>query len=668
MRAAGGCSAAMRNALLAALVGATLLTGGCFVATYTPKPQRLRQPEQRNEPPAYDLWGRSISRAEARELMKSGRGRATLSPANGAVKIDEDLLKLGRQTFYEESFGNEIFLTDVLGMLDGPLKPQGMLKAIKDLDGKGTSNLRVPLSQDAVIGGRRFTKGQLVDTGLDVPRGETAALGLRIELHGPSPKVGITCAACHSTVDTETMKVVHGAPNNDLNSGLLIALSSNSAAFFAHTDVKDFAPLVKDHSRTVVTTKGQRVPLPDPQALEDAVDRVFLKWMPGGFDSMTDLVNNVTQNPDAFTKHAHPYNWSGGFMAGPFNGLSVQTNNVHALNSDAFTEADGSLPRFGVHPEVFYAVLLQNAASTRYRYDPKTEDETPSVFFSRVDPTPYAPGMNEMVALPQYPKASLVEPTGLWNSNPGRPVWQRINATAAWQSTLRPPPPPQRILAQADSQTKQLGRQVFERAGCAECHSGPALTNNRVVPLREVMTQPAGANALESLQNAWAEPLGYAFDEPVPLRKDPKVLRVPTEHLEEEQIRTAYGFGDSPGGYKVKGLVGLWWTAPYLHDGGVAVGQGGEVGVPNTILVSKLLDPYQSLRAVVDRDLRNKVIAANHAYRDLSTVGVEGIGHEFWVDSGAGFSEQEQRALLLYLLTYEPPTDGGGADARSARR
>ena len=75
--------------------------------------------------------------------------------------------------------------------------------------------------------------------------------------------------------------------------------------------------------------------------------------------------------------------------------------------------------------------------------------------------------------------------------------------------------------------------------------------------------------------------------------------------------------------------MGLWWTAPYLHDGGVAVGQGAEVGLPNTILVARMLDPYQSLRAVVDRDLRNKVVAANDAYRDLSTVGVEGIGHEF---------------------------------------
>jgi hypothetical protein len=33
---------------------------------------------------------------------------------------------------------------------------------------------------------------------------------------------------------------------------------------------------------------------------------------------------------------------------------------------------------------------------------------------------------------------------------------------------------------------------------------------------------------------------------------------------------------------------------------------------------------------------------------------VQGIGHNYWVDSQSGFSIQEQQALILYLLSYEP--------------
>ena len=136
----------------------SLLASGCLVAKYTPKNYVVRPGESRHEPPAYDAWGRSVSAAEARGLLRSEDGKQFLSPANGAVRIDQQFLELGQRTFYEETFDNEIFLTDVLGMLHGPLKPAGMLKALKDLNGEGTTNLRVPLSEDAVIGGVPFAK------------------------------------------------------------------------------------------------------------------------------------------------------------------------------------------------------------------------------------------------------------------------------------------------------------------------------------------------------------------------------------------------------------------------------------------------------------------------------------------------------------------------------
>ena len=57
-----------------------------------------------------------------------------------------------------------------------------------------------------------------------------------------------------------------------------------------------------------------------------------------------------------------------------------------------------------------------------------------------------------------------------------------------------------------------------------------------------------------------------------------------------------------------------------------------------------------SLRALVDRQLRARTIRANQADEDLVRVHVQGVGHEFWVDEAAGFSRADQDALIQYLL------------------
>lgn len=138
---------------------------------------------------------------------------------------------------------------------------------------------------------------------------------------------------------------------------------------------------------------------------------------------------------------------------------------------------------------------------------------------------------------------------------------------------------------------------------------------------------------------------------------DAQVLHVPTDDLAEEQIRLAYARDDSDGGYKVKGLIGLYWTAPYLHDGGVAVGsdEQNELGVPGTLLKGIEVDPQNSLKALVDRHLREKVVSANRKSKELGDVNIEGIGHAYWVDQEAGFTEEEQTALVHYLLSLNTP-------------
>jgi hypothetical protein len=617
---------------------------------YEPPARRVLNESPAHPHPAYDQWGTDWSRPEAERLLSTPSGRAALSPAAGAVQVDDRLLALGRASFYAETFGNEVFLSQVLGIIDGPVGLAQYAKAIALLKGGATTNLRVEIARDAEIGGRTFRRGQLIDTGLDVARGTVAPLGMAVRRQRGRFQVGITCAACHSTVDPRTGLVVHGAPNADLNSGLLLALAPNSAAFFPHVGLKSLDAFMTERSPTMTAPGGRRVRLPDPDQLEHAVDAQLLKWPPGSFDSMVDLVAAPTQIPDSFTFEDYPYNWSGAFMAGPFRGLSVQSNNVHALNSDPFVHADASARLFGIEKELYLATLLQHAARARYRFDSST-GVVPSAFFASVDPTPGTPGMNEVVRVPTYPQVSLIAPDGLWNTAPGERVWERVNAMSAWQNTLVPPRPP----IPRSLERFERGRSVFGRAGCPRCHSGPGFMNHRIVPVEEIGTEPARAHALHDTEKIFTQPVALGFDQKAPLSAQPRSINVPTAELDPQQIQLAFAHGDSLGGYKTPGLSGLFWSAPYLHDGGVAVGadEKTELGAAGTVLRFVAPDPSHSLRALLDRELRARVIEANDASADLQQVHVRGVGHEFWVDSSAGFDSEDQRSLIHYLLLID---------------
>jgi hypothetical protein len=618
--------------------------------TYEPSSEKVLS-RTRPSPEAYDLWGRTFTAEQASSLQQTAEGRAQLSPQNGAVKVDEALLRLGRRAFYKETFGNEIFLTDVMGILDGPLWVTKVAQAVLALRGGASTNLRVEVPETVRIGNRTFEKGSFFDTGLDVPAGALTPLGLSISVSHWRIRAGITCALCHATVDPESGKVVEGAPNRDLNAGLMLALATNSAAYFMHTDVFPVRDIPLDPACSVTSSKGEKQVLPQPKALETAVDTELPMWPRGNFDSLTDMQADPTQNPVSFTWGNHPYGWSGNFLAGPFRGLTSQNNNVHALNSDSLLLADSSPTLFGMDKEVFLAIVLQNAANKRYRFR-AADRKKPSEFLATLTRTSGGPGLNEVVLPPTYPKGTLLSPDGTMTSSPGYEFWQQNNAMAAWQDTIVPPRAP----IQAEAPVRVLGRQVFERAGCPRCHSGPFLTNNRVVPAFEIGANPARALALQKTEKILVDPVIYGFDTPVPVPRDAKKVKVPVDQLDRQQIALAWAHRNSGGGYKVPALVGLYWSAPYLHDGGVAVGASAEsdLGIPGTLEQNKLPDPANSLRALLDRDLRARVIASNGASATLRRMNVQGTGHNFWADTQAGFTEEQQRALILYLLTFDP--------------
>jgi cytochrome c5 len=559
---------------------------------------------------------------------------------------DEALAARGREAFYRETFGNEVFLTDVMGMLDGGLSLFEVSRALTLLAGGGTGDLQVRLAKPVTIGGRTYGKGELVSTGLDVERGSLFPLGIKTFYDRGRVRMGITCALCHAAVEPGSGKVVEGAPNADLNVGLMMALASNTTAYYMHGSTPSLDPFRTDPNRSVATKGGGRERLPDPEALEAEAKLQAASWPPGSFDSSPDLVTNPTSIPSSFTAQGHPYGWSGHAALGPFAGLSALNNNVHALNSDTTAQAEAAPVLFGLDPEVYLGTLLQRAPST-FRFDPAS-GRKPSEVLAAADPTPGVPGINSYAVLPSFPSADYVTTNGLIATSPGETVGYANDAMSAFQNRLRPPDtkvPPETIAS---------GRAVFERAGCAGCHGGPAYTNNRVVPAPEIGTEPSRARSFAKTEASLKPPSLPPPGTPFPVPAGTATLPVPMDEAKRGQVQLAWAHAGTPGGYKVPNLIGLAWSAPYLHDSGVAVGSDPErLGIAGTVNAGTPADPANSLRALVDRELRAQVVAANKAAPAARIARVTGEGHAYWADEGAGISGAEQAALIAYLLSLD---------------
>ena len=621
--------------------------------SYAPMPDRadLLNPDRYPIQTAFDVLGRRVSHAEADRLTSTEAGRKALAPTSGAVAIDPAMVERGRQAFYQETFGNEVFLTDVMGMLDGGLTPTAVALAVAKLGGQGTGNLQVAMAKDVRVGDRLYRTGELVPTGLDVPKGGSFIIGIKTFSDRGHLRMGITCALCHAAVDPGTGKVVEGAPNTDLNAGLLLALAKNSSAYFMHASVPEAdARPSADPQHTGSTTTGPA--LPDAASVEAATKVQVASWPPGSFDSSADRVTNPTSIPSSFSAHGEPYSWSGREAIGPFAGLSSLNNNVHAANSDTTQLAAAAPWLFGMNPETYLGIVLRGAATEAFRYKPDA-GRSPSAVLDSVDPTPASPGLNSYAVLPTYPATNYVTDNGLFTSVPGEPVNHANNAMSAFQNLLHPP------AAGQDADRATAGRAVFEKAGCGTCHSGPALTNHRVVPEAEIGTEPTRARAGAKMEARLSPPTIFATDTPFPVPTDPVIVPVPLAGDRLAEVRLAWGQGGTEGGYKVPNLVGLAWTAPYLHDSGVAVGRDADtqLGVPGSLYKGIAPDPANSLRALVDRDLRAKVIAANAASDTARTARVTGRGHAFWADAGSGVSPEEQTALIAYLLSVDRLTE-----------
>ena len=620
---------------------------------------------------SYDVLGSVIDKEEADKLLETEEGRKQLQAENGAVAVTEDLINLGRKAFYAETFKDQIFQTDVVGALNGPINLVTMTKAIARLGGKHTTNLQIPIDKDVTIGGKTFTAGTLLNTGMDVPTGSILPLGMRTSIEKGKVRVGITCALCHTAIDGKSGRVIEGAPNNDLNTGLVLAMATNSAAMFRQTGVNPTKMPVGD--RTYINADGEKARLPDAKALEDAVDADLLTWPPGNFDSTGTMTNNPSQIPSSYTHDAWPYGWSGHSAVGWFHGLTTLNSNVHATNSDATTGADGSQLLLGIDKETYLGIIFQNSANKAFRLPKGVK---PSQFFNKIDPTPGEPGMNETIRMPEYPKGSLFMLDGLMANSPGYPVGEQLNGMSAFQNTLAPPP-----LQTASEETLNRGAAIFSKASCVECHSGRYFTNHQVIAEQEIRTQPSRGPAQAPFARILVPPKTYPSNVPVPLPTDPPMLPVPTDIVPKRSLELAFAINNPKGGYKVPSLIGLAVTAPYLHDGGVAASSQAlkqdkkgfrivkrdEIGMAGTLLKGIQTDPSASLRVLLDRKLRKQTVAANRANSDLKQSNVDGSGHNYWVDKSAGFNVQDQTDLIQFLLSLDDDPEVLPADVIASK-
>jgi hypothetical protein len=166
---------------------------------------------------------------------------------------------------------------------------------------------------------------------------------------------------------------------------------------------------------------------------------------------------------------------------------------------------------------------------------------------------------------------------------------EQLYALALYIYSLQPPLNPNR----RTGLTVQ-GQKVFEREGCAMCHTPPLYTNNKLLPVDEFSVPDEHLTRFDILS--------------IPIGTDPNLT-----------MTTRRGTGY----YKVPSLKGVWYRGPFEHNGSVAT-------------LEDWLDP---------RRLRDDYVPTGWKGYGVKTRAVK--GHEF----GLSLSADDKRALIAFLKT-----------------
>jgi hypothetical protein len=269
---------------------------------------------------------------------------------------------------------------------------------------------------------------------------------------------------------------------------------------------------------------------------------------------------------------------------------------------------------------------------------------------------------------------------------------------------LTPPPNTTPLLAKARGLVAR-GYEIFKQTGCVNCHQGPYFTDNAMSRLYARRKQEIGIAAPST---AGFRALGRGSGPAIgttpyrSLSNRALQLYVSPPYDSETGLATAQGspFGGLLGtrkvGYKTLTLRYLWGSAPYLHDGGVAVAlrpgksaagddlrallarpaadkmygmasllayrednQSGEPWPNAALSLQALLLESERARVLADNRSASMTVpigsAANPfqapAKVSLVSLGVEGRGHEFWIDDVPG--GEQISALVAFLLALD---------------
>jgi hypothetical protein len=164
-----------------------------------------------------------------------------------------------------------------------------------------------------------------------------------------------------------------------------------------------------------------------------------------------------------------------------------------------------------------------------------------------------------------------------------------LYALARYLYALTPPPNPNKPTRLSDQ-----GHRIFERVGCASCHTPPLYTNNRLLPVS-------------------------SFSVPAEHRSkyDIAKFRIDTDPALTLETRRGTGY------YKVPSLLGVWYRGPFQHSG----------------RIQTLEDWFDAAR------LRDDYRPTGFQGRDRKPAPVH--GHEF----GIRLSASEKKALIAFLRT-----------------
>ncbi|HZS04713.1 MAG TPA: di-heme oxidoredictase family protein [Blastocatellia bacterium] len=182
------------------------------------------------------------------------------------------------------------------------------------------------------------------------------------------------------------------------------------------------------------------------------------------------------------------------------------------------------------------------------------------------------------------PKGKLPDP-----STESRYSDEQLYALALYVYSLKPPPNPNKFDALA-----ARGKEIFEREGCAACHTPPLYTNNKLTPADGFKVPDEHRRKFDVLQ--------------ISVGTDPRLT-----------LKTRRGTGY----YKVPSLKGVWYRGPFEHNGSVAT-------------LEDWFDP---------RRLGDDYVPTGFRGYGVKTRAVK--GHMFGLD----LSVENRRALIAFLKT-----------------